>query len=187
MPTEKRWPDTEHNLRLEYWYDFMPRGLVNQISAELSRHILSDDDVWNNAVNLGSNDNISQCQVEEDFYNRKITIKAQGRDARGLIVLVMDALQNITDGYRGVTFEIQVPCTCAKCLMRPRPSYFSYNNLLRWNAEQGDGTAYCNEGRIMLNIDDLLYNVGLPNPYSKKTEKANIKTITLFLASSSEL
>jgi len=187
MPNENKWPDTEPCLRLEYRYEFMPRGMVNQVSAELSRYITSDEDVWNNAVNFSYDSNTAQCQVEEDFYNRKITIRAKGKDARGLIMLVMDALQNITEGYKGVKPEIHVPCTCNKCKTSRKPSSFPYDDLLRWASDQEDGTVTCNEGRTTLKIDELLYNVGLPNPYSKKTAKTKNKTITLFLASSSEL
>jgi internalin A len=163
MPNEKKWTN-ERCLRLEYRYEFMPRGLVNQVSAELSRYIVSDDEVWNNAVNFSTVNNIAQCQVEEDFYNRTIIIKAKGRDARSLIILVMNALMNITEGYKGVRPEIYVPCTCSKCKDIEGSTTFLYDKLLNWSTNDPGRRVICNESGDSLTIESLLYNVGLSNP-----------------------
>jgi internalin A len=187
VPVESKWDNNIPSLRLEYKYEFMPKGVVNQVSAELSRYITSSKEVWNNAVNFSNDDNTAQCQVEEDFYNRRIYIKAQGRDARGLIMIVMNALKDVTEEYKGVIPEIVVPCTCDKCVKSNKPTAFLYNDLLRWSALQESATVFCNEGRQSLLIDDLLYNVGLPNINREKKEVEISKTIKLFLASSSEL
>jgi len=170
MPNERKWQH-ERCLRLEYRYEFMPRGLVNQISAELSRYIVSDDEVWNNAVNFSTENNTAQCQVEEDFYNRKIVIKAKGKDARSLIILVMNALKNITEGYKGVRPEIYVPCTCAKCKDVNIPTTFLYDKLIDWSANDPSRRVTCNESGDSMTIEYLLYNVGLPNPNTPVEKK----------------
>lgn len=187
MPIEKKWLNTIPYLRLEYRYEFMPRGMVNQISAELSRYIVAEDEVWNNAVNFHSETNTALCQVEEDFYNRNIIIKANGKDARGIIILVMNALKNITEGYKGVKPEIYVPCTCKMCITNNRPTTFLYNDLLRWSSNKDNARVICNESGDSLFIEELLYTVGLPNPQINNRKKPNKKTISIFLASSSEL
>ena len=187
MPNSKKWPDIEPCLRLEYKYEFMPRGMVNQVSAELSRYIVSDKEVWNNAVNFTLEDSEAYCQVEEDFYNRKIIIRAKGQDARGLCILVMDALKNITEGYKGVKPEIYAPCTCSTCKTGNKPTTFLYDNLLKWSAKRNNATVTCNESNESLRIEELLRNVGLPNPETNRRKQTKNKTIKIFLASSSEL
>jgi internalin A len=192
IPNESKWqfgkidPGNSY-LRLEYRYEFMPKGMVNQLSAELSRWIANDESVWNNAVNFSNEDYLTTCQVEEDFYNRKISIIANGKDARGLVMLVMEALKNITDGYKGVEPEIYVPCTCSVCMKSPAPETFSYDKLLRKYASKENARVTCNESDESLLIEELLYNVGLPNLVKDKMERSMNKTIRLFLASSSEL
>lgn len=183
MPMEKKWHSKTSCLRLEYRYEFMPRGLVNQVSAELSRYIVSDEEVWNNAVNFSTEDNNSQCQVEEDFYNRKIVIRSKGADARALIILVMDALKNITEGYKGVKPQIYVPCTCQRCESTDIPTTFLYEKLLEWSANDSNRQVTCNESCDLIPIKTLLYNVGLTNPFVQLQSRK----ITIFLASSSEL
>ena len=187
MSDSSRWKNDEPFLRLEYKYDFMPKGLVNQVSAELSRYIISDEQVWNNAVNFTNDDNTAQCQIVEDFYNRKINIKSKGKDARGLIILVMNALKDITDSYKGVKAEIFVPCTCNSCKNNPKPTIFIYNDLLRWSSNKDSVKVTCNESSESIYIEDLLYNVGLPINVNKEIITSMKKIIKIFLASSSEL
>lgn len=168
MPKEKRWGEEEAYLRLEYKYEFMPRGMVNQLSAELSRYIVSDEEIWNNAVNLINEENTAFCQIEEDFYNRKIYIKARGIDARGVVIMIMNALKDIADGYKGVKPEIYVPCTCKVCKANAKPTLYLYDDLLRWYQIKEKKIATCNESGEELQIVDLLLNVGLPNPLTEK-------------------
>jgi hypothetical protein len=187
MPTEKEWKNSSSELRLEYRYEFMPKGMVNQLSAELSRYIISDALVWNNAVIFNSTNNTAQCQVKEDFYNRKIIIKANGREARDLIILVMNSLKDITDGYKGVKPEILVPCLCKKCKKSEKISTYLYDDLVRWSKKSNNAAVTCNESDERITIDKLLYNVGLDKPLNDGKGDFAIKKISLFLASSLKL
>jgi internalin A len=172
IPGEKIWPEDEICLRLEYYFEFMPKGLINQLSAELSRIILSDYDVWNNAVNLKDENGTSVAQLYEDFHNRKIYIKAKGKDARGLIMIVMNAMKDVTDGYRGVIPQINVPCSCSICKISSRPTIFQYDKLLEWSEKRTMVT--CNESGDQLQIDDLLFTVGLTTP-AKEARNEQLK------------
>ncbi|MFT3910476.1 MAG: COR domain-containing protein [Ferruginibacter sp.] len=171
MPPEYEWPETESYLRLEYQYEFMPKGLVNQISAELSRSIKSDNDVWNNAVNLKNDTNTASGQIIENFYNRKISIKTKGKDARSLIIVIMNAMKDITDGYKGVTPTIIVPCNCIECQTNNKPSLFHYDRLISWSEKRD--YVVCNESGEEILIEALLFTVGLSNPKKETKEKAN--------------
>lgn len=195
LPDDARWgKDNKEYLRLEYQFDFMPRGIVNGLSADLSAHIRLGankvEEVWSNAVNL-EYESGAICQVEEDIFNRKIKILATGNDARGLVILVMATLKNIledyvTDDYRAGEPEINVPCICTHCKNNEKPTLFPYKKLLEWS-KTGD-TVACNEGRETLNIDRLLRHVGLPNTVKEPLLRAlGQKTIQIFLASSEEL
>ncbi|QJD79510.1 COR domain-containing protein [Spirosoma rhododendri] len=184
IPSENIWKNKASTLTLTYRYEFMPRGLVNQVSAELSRYITNEKEVWNNAVNLYLDNGRAECQVIENFYDRKITIKVSGVDSRALITLVMNSLQNINDGYKGVKTTVSVPCLCNYCKGSENASTFPYHKLLEWSLSKD--FVVCNESNDKVIINELLYNVGLP---SNTTNKQNTmkRTITLFLASSSEL
>jgi internalin A len=160
MPKENMWPPTEASLRLEYHYEFMPKGLINQLSAELSRLIISDNDVWNNAVNLQDENKLSEAQIIEDAHNRKISIMVKGKDARGLLSVIMNAMKDIIDGYKGVTSDIKVPCNCSVCQSSVNPTFFKYSDLIRLSS-QNRKTVPCIESDDRLSIDQLLFSVNL--------------------------
>jgi internalin A len=170
MPIEKKWNTDEHCLRLEYRFEFMPRGLVNQLSAELSRYIVSDEEVWNNAVNFSFKIDTAYAQVEENFYNRNLTVISNGKEARSLIILIMNALRNITEGYKGVNPKIFVPCMCEYCFESKLPETFQYNKLMDWSKRRDHVT--CNESGKNMLIDDLLYKIGLKNQFSEMTKES---------------
>jgi len=181
MPPEKKWPLEEKCLRLEYKFEFMPRGIVNQLSAELSRFIRAKE-VWNNAVNLVYEG--GESQIIEDSYNRKLSITSKGVDARALNVLIMNSIRNIIEEYEGVKekMEIHVKCSCKKCRQLEDSEKFRYDKLLEWSKQRNSVT--CNESGESLSISELLYNVGF---FNESGIQPSIKTITIFLASSQEL
>ena len=178
IPPEKKWKPEKNVLRLEYNFEFMPKGIINQISAELSRYI-QDNEVWNNAVNFTLND--SKSQIIEDSYHRKLAITSKGIDARGLNVLVMNAIKNVIEGYKGVKAEINVICNCKICQQSEKPTFFPYDKLVEWSKKRGHVTCY--DGNINWVISKLLYTVG----FDKKGTQPPIKKISIFLASSEEL
>ena len=178
MPPEKKWKAKKNSLHLEYKFEFMPKGVVNQLSAELSRYI-QDNEVWNDAVNLTVND--TKSQIIEDSYNRKLTITSKGNEARSMNVLVMNSLKNIIESYKGVKEEIYVKCTCRTCRQSEEPTTFSYGKLCEWSKNRD--TVICNDSGESLKISNLLYNVG----FEKKGTQQSIKKVSIFLASSEEL
>ena len=186
IPIENRWKLEEKSLRLQYNFEFMPRGIVNQLSAELSRYIHSTE-VWNNAVNLDYDNSYTNCQIIEDSYYRNVTIDSRGIDARGMNMLVMDAMENIIDSYKGVKAKIVIKCTCSECQQMEEPTEFSYEKLTIRLLEKGRKFVTCNESDERLDIEELLYKTGLPTPIKKIELSQTTKTIKIFLASSKEL
>jgi len=189
MPKEKDWNEGPH-ITIEYEYTFMPRAIVNQLSAELSEYILMDEtgsrkeNVWNNAVVLMYED-VTKCLVKEDFYNRRITIRASGRDARGLAMIVMRSLNNIEKAYKGVAHETLIPCICDECRIGNNVTKYRYNDLIRRYDEKGREVAHCDESGQAISIDELIYNAGLR--FRLKEPGTKPMKINVFLASSKEL
>lgn len=180
---------------LEYEFSFMmPRAIVNQLSANLSNYISIDTNtgserVWNNAVDF-LYEGQTKCQVLEDFYNRKIIVRASGKDARGLMMLVKDSLDSITSSYKGVKYEVKIPCTCSDCQkLGANRNMYKYNDLIRWYNEKGRLVVFCNESGSNISIHELLNDVGLELPIDpiEINRKNPTKHIKIFLASSNEL
>lgn len=192
IPHENIWPDTDSCLSVIYNYHFMPKGMVNQMSAELSRFIKNDNEVWNNGVNFYNGQTSSQ--VFENYHDRKIIIKSKGSDARGLMMLIMNTVRDITDSYKGVKTKISIPCSCNQCLNELEPFIYSYDNLIAKIEKNKDATVTCNISDEIFKIEALLFTIGLDSPSKekinekeKKELELKMKTIKIFLASSAEL
>jgi GTPase SAR1 family protein len=190
MPPKKMWSETQC-VTLEYVFKFMPRAIVNQLSAELSRYISiegDDEEVWNNAVNFVCEGSI--CQVKEDFSDKKIIIKAKGAESRLLVMSVMDALDIIVSdkNYRGIEYNVMIPCTCSECSKdSENREEYKYAKLKRLRKEKGREVVRCNESDEDVPISRLLYDVGLSFSPDTRERRGNLQKIKIFLASSKEL
>ncbi len=189
MPSDKIWKSYSECLHMEYKFDFMPKGMINQISAELSRFITSDNEVWNNGVNFISGS--STAQAIEDFYNRKIIVRAKGNDARSLMLIFMNAVKDISDGYKGVKAKISIPCTCSECQNNEDPTFFQYDKLLKKIEINPYATITCEISDEVFIITELLFKTGLPNPVevnvSNPPSTSINRKISIFLVSSKEM
>jgi hypothetical protein len=179
-----RWKDTEQYLRLEYHFDFMPKGIVNQISAELSKIIASDNYIWNNAV-IFRNDG-SEAQVIEEHHFRKIFIKSKGRDARGLMLLIMHTINNVISEYRGVVPSIRVPCSCVECQTSSKPTIFQYEELIELIRKNREYIT-CNKSDTRQNINELLYSAGFENIDSVNIIVMDKKSISTIIEDTPEI
>ncbi|MFC0513616.1 COR domain-containing protein [Mucilaginibacter angelicae] len=186
IPNEAKWNLEKNHLRLEYKFEFMPRGIVNQLSAELSRYI-DKHEVWNNAVNFVYDSNDTKSQIIEDSYNRTLFIVSKGVDARGMNILIMNSMRNIIDSYKGVKGEVYVKCPCNICQALENPTTFLYSKLVEWVLKRPDGSVTCNESGESLKMQELLYNSGLTIATKNENSQLRTKVVTIFLASSKEL
>ncbi|MBL7787733.1 MAG: leucine-rich repeat domain-containing protein [Chitinophagales bacterium] len=197
MPNNMEWKTDQACLAIEYHFDFMPKALVNQLSADLSSFILHDEqDVWVNAVNFTMTAPLGEASaqvVEEALVKKRISIKTRGNDARALLLRIMEGLNDILKDYRGVKPAIKVVCRCHKCSNSSRPIMWDYiEELLSWRKD-GDSVR-CNASREDFLIDNLLYQAALPIPWresenmlkpSSDKKKVGTKIVSLNLNSPS--
>jgi hypothetical protein len=187
IPADKKWTDGKY-ANVEYHYDFMPKGLLNQVSADLSHYIVLDankkEEVWSNAVNFKYNDD-TYCQMEEFFSDKIITIKAKGGFVRDIISIVINKLDDISSKYKGIKLEKKVPCNCEKCKDNiKKKTSFTYSDLIEWK-NRGIKDVHCYNSDKDIRIDYLLHDTDFSA--NKHINKEQMREIKIFLASSSEL
>jgi len=180
IPENKKWTIANNQIRMIYEFDFMPYGIVNQLSGELSKNVLSDDNIWYNAVDFQYENSVSQ--VEEDRIKRKINIICKGEDARELIAIIRKAIDDIISEYKGVTYDIIVPCNCKKCINSKDPTLFSYLKIKKW-IDEANEYKYCNESDEKINLKNLIFNVGMKYDGIKEFgfNESETKSISTFI------
>ena len=83
---------------------------MNQLTAELCRYIPDDDCVWSRGVVL--EDDQAKARVIEEWGLKQIRVHTRGKDARGFMRLIIEALEDIHGTYPGIEAAKQVPCQC---------------------------------------------------------------------------
>ncbi|AGC75785.1 leucine rich repeat (LRR) protein [Nonlabens dokdonensis] len=171
MPPENKWKIPKPYLNVIFKFKFMPKGILNQVSAELSRYIENENSVWNDAVNLLYEDDKTSAHIYEDFYNREIIVKSIGPNDRGFMMIIIDAVKQVVSEYRGVENEILVPCICRRCEEMNDPTIFKYEKLVDWFYSRKNVAVTCNESGEQFLISELLHSVGLDKSLKIKSNQ----------------
>lgn len=146
------------NVRLYYEYEFMPKGLVNQLTAELHRLIANDNQVWSRGVVLERDG--TQVKVEEIRKDKRLTFHAKGLMPGALLQEVAGRLEDVHEGYPGIQVEKVVPCPCVDCKDSNEPTLFYYKKLIKW-LSRGNNPITCNESQEKIYIETILGHVGI--------------------------
>ncbi len=152
--------DERDNVRLYYEYEFMPKGLVNQLTAELHRLIPDDNQVWSRGVVLERDG--TQVKIEEIRKDKRLTFHAKGLMPGALLQEVAGRLEDVHLGYPGIEVEKVVPCPCVECINNDEPTLFYYKKLIKWLTE-GKNPIRCNESQEDININFILGRIGIDN------------------------
>ncbi len=165
IPPHSNWPLKTDCLRLWIQFEFMPKGIINQLSADLSSLIEKDEDVWNSGVILKDKEHHSECLLKEDANHKKIILIARGTDARALIVIIVHSLKEIIGDYRGVETDLEVPCRCSICAVAEKPTtIYKYSKLLEWLKTSPNKKLTCNDSEETYALGSLLHDIGLKPP-----------------------
>ncbi|MCD9188771.1 MAG: ADP-ribosylation factor-like protein [Pyrinomonadaceae bacterium] len=110
-----------NEIRTEFLFKFMPKGIVPRLIVRLHKNIVSIDDkqiVWNKGVLLSHHDSIAEV-VERD-QSKQITIRVIGENIvhnKELLTIIRNEIHGIDRDWfeNRLKFDEFVPCTCAKC------------------------------------------------------------------------
>jgi len=148
------WP-AEGNLTVSWRYDFMPKGLLTRFIVS-QHHLIADGaPMWRLGVVLSREG--TRAEVVEDYTRRRIVVRVQGADARGLLAIIDDQIQRLNQSFARLKVERWLPCPCVECRGKPEPEAFALDKLTRM-ALRGQ-PIQCHESGEMVNAADLLRDV----------------------------
>jgi internalin A len=177
--------DAQHNTYMEFRYDlFMPKGILWQLVVELYRYIPNHDWVWRNGVILEREG--TRAEIIESLFERRIYLRFVGPRINELRAIVTDALDTLSQTFHKLRYEKMIPCNCSACATTSTPYFYKYSRL-RNRLDHKRRTVECEISFDDVSIPPLLAGLGNPPIDPPPQENPSMKTITLFLASSSEL
>lgn len=155
-PTRPAYEWSSHEeLILRYEYDFMPKGILTRFIVAMNHLIANQNLVWKSGIILVREE--SRAEVIEDYPRRKITVRVNGPDSRGLLAIVDDQLERIHASFLRLRYDKYLPCNCEVCQTREEPFAYPLSEL-RDFAAQGD-KIQCRVSRKLVDATQLIRDV----------------------------
>ncbi len=153
-------------------YVFMPKGIANQLTADLHQHIQDElNHVWAYGLVLHYAEDLgTMAMIVENTYNRKITIDVKGNYANRFLGTIIQELKNINNSYFGLKSEMKIPCTCSKCKTLDTPQLYTEQDLLE-KLKDNKTTVFCNKLDDRVSIQPVLESIGITHPIFDKLKR----------------
>ena len=186
----------ENFLRFEYKYDFMPKNILTRFICR-KHQLIKGEMFWRSGVVLQDEDTIALLQASE--VQNTISISIKGPLAKSLLYSIRSDISAIHSSQGNPPVREMIPCVCTECSQSMSPEYFDYNTLKKFYSKKLQKIR-CNRSLEEVDIkmltegllespadqtDDMSKNASITQVVSET--KNEIKTIRIFLASSSEL
>ncbi|MEZ4618777.1 MAG: COR domain-containing protein [Caldilineaceae bacterium] len=141
LPVDKiayEWCTHDNNLRFEYRYDFMPKGILSRFIVKRHQDIVQATDEhghpqqvhWRYGVLLEWEG--TRALVRERYFEKKITIAVEGPNRIGFLAIIRHSMQEIHNDFHNLAVHEMVPCNCAECRDAHRPHFFRHELLERY-------------------------------------------------------
>ena len=140
-----------------YEYVHIPRGIVNQLTAELYEKIESDENTWSEGVWLKEGN--TEARVMENRNERKIIIEIAGMQHRELFGMIKKALDDIHSEYKGIKYEMKIPCICDSCKTGTEKHFYNYQTIISRMEEGKKTTIECEKSTDDVSLHALLDNI----------------------------
>ena len=135
------WKDSR-NLRLEYRYAFMPKGLTSRFIVRMQRYIRDESKIWRKGVVLYRGN--TRAEVAEVYGTDTLKIRVEGQEQKEFITIITEELDRLNDTFGGeLRVEKMVPCNCRTCENRAKPNFYAYKEDLMRRKERGKRTVEC--------------------------------------------
>lgn len=140
-----------------YEYLHLPRGLVNQLTAEMYEKIESDEHTWSEGVWL--KEGSTEARIMENRNERTIKVEVSGTQHRELFGAIKLTLDNIHSEYKGIKYEMKIPCICASCKTNDKKHYFHYKSIIKRIEDGKKDTIECVISGDDVSLHALLDNI----------------------------
>ncbi|MEZ4712244.1 MAG: COR domain-containing protein [Caldilineaceae bacterium] len=153
------WRTHDDNLRFEYRYKFMPKGILARFIVKRHKEIvqaINDKGQgaqqtrpvhWRYGVLLEWG--ATRALVRERYFERKITVALEGQNKPGFLAIIRRSIEEIHDDFNNLEVDEMVPCNCDECRAAHKPHFFRHTLLER----------YLRKGRYHITCDNSLEDV----------------------------
>ena len=171
------------DLILRYKFEFLPKGMISRLTVRLNRFVKDPEKAWVTGVLFEHGTTSALVEILSD--GNHIELRARGVERKELLSVIAADLDALNDSFKGLRDKVDklVPCHCRICINKPTPGFFLQKDLVR-RKEHGVN-AQCGVSYQEFDPAELLDGIKIAKqpPWAKE----DVRTISIFLASSSEL
>lgn len=129
------WETNESNLKFEFRYNFMPKGILSRLIVKMHTDIYQDF-YWRYGVILDFEG--TKAIIKERYFENKITIELSGPDKRECLFLIRRTLNEIHRDFNKLSFKEMVPCVCDFCKSSEETHFYDFDVLRRYESNNID-------------------------------------------------
>ncbi|MEM7180496.1 MAG: COR domain-containing protein [Spirochaetota bacterium] len=120
------WPSYDNNLKFEYHYAFMPKGLISRLIVKMNLYIFQESH-WLHGVILDYED--TRALIQEEFFKKRLSIRLHGPYKEKFLYIILKAIEEIHSSFHNLEVKKMVPCNCSQCQVSREPFFFEYSTL----------------------------------------------------------
>lgn len=144
---DHNWETESENLKFEFRYKFMPKGILARLIVKLSNDIF-EDVYWRYGVILKIED--TKAIIKEKYFENKITIELCGSYKREVLFTIRKAIKEIHKDFNKLRVNEMIPCNCDHCVTVDSPHFYEYDLLRRYESKD------LREIRCPISLDEVL-------------------------------
>ncbi len=150
------WQSDSSNLKFEFRYKFMPKGILTRLIVKMNNDIF-EDQYWRYGVILQYEN--TQAIIKEKYFENKITIELSGNNKREYLFIIRKAINEIHKDFNNIQVKEMVPCICQLCKTVSDQSFYDFELLLRYELKKIP-TIRCNLSLEEVPVVDLTNYIG---------------------------
>lgn len=180
---------TPEDVVLRYQYGFLPKGLISRLTVRLHRFVPNPEMAWVTGVLFARGE--TEVLVELLAEGNEIELRARGPERAALRSVVAADLDALNESFQGLRDKVdkRIPCNCKVCRIDAEPEFFAQKRLLQ-RKEDRRLKVECPRSYEEVDVLELLEGIRvdrLPVWASEQQAVTSLRTLQIFLASSSEL
>ena len=130
---EHDWNSSPENMKFEFRYKFMPKGILTRLIVKMNSDIY-DNKYWRYGVMLKYED--TMALVREKYFENKITVELNGNAKREFLYAIRKTIKEIHNDYNNIQVQEMIPCICPLCKTLDTPYFFKSSTLQRYEQRE---------------------------------------------------
>ncbi|MCP4156609.1 MAG: GTP-binding protein [bacterium] len=180
LPSQRPPIDTQsyrssENLHFEYFYGFMPEGIISRFTSR-NYYLIRDTNYWKTGVELTFED--STALVTCNQLDLRLSISISGPQKAELLAIIrreMEYIHRTLNLRLNQNYYEMIPCRCRSCNTSPKPHIYKYELLT--NFLKRDNPLFCPVSYDRVFIKDLFEGYDM-----EKHPEELVKTIVAALS-----